>query len=193
MRIEGCDVGGGWAGTAATVDRPDMHVHGASTGGTDSGPGSVVGAPSGDPARVACAPPMRHQQVSHAHHRRREPTRPLPSTASRTKALGRCPDLLEPIPDAGRHLCGTRHTPQLDQQPICAPSRGAWRRCDVRGAIDTILSPRARSDGSATSMSAMAQDRVKSTCDGHAAMSSSQSGSSRFPGIGGRRDVQGSR
>ena len=64
MRIEGCDVGGGWAGTAATVDRPDMHVHGASTGGTDSGPGSVVGAPSGDPARVACAPPMRHANGS---------------------------------------------------------------------------------------------------------------------------------
>ena len=141
------------------------------------------------PMHARCRP-----QTAPSHrHRRREPARPLASAASRARAPRRPPHILEPIPDAGQHPCCTRHTPQLDQQPICAPSRGARRRCDVRGAIDTILSPRARSDGSATSMSAMAQDRVKSTCDGHAAMSSSQSGSSRFPGIGGGRDVQGSR
>ena len=155
-RLHSDDKGGtSWATNraraAATTDGAGMHDHGPSTRDADSGPGSVVGAPSGDPARVACAPPMRHQQVSHAHHRRREPTRPLPSTASRTKALGRCPDLLEPIPDAGRHPCGTRHTPQLDQQPICEPSRGARRRCDVRGAIDTRSSSRALSGGSTTS------------------------------------------
>ena len=144
-------------------------------------------------ARRLCTSDAARKRVSHAHHQRREPTRPLPSTASRTRALRRCPDLLEPIPDAGRHLCGTRHTPQLDQQPICAPSRGARRRCDVRGAIDTRSSSRALSGGSTTSTQALMQVQVDATCDERATVTSSQSGSSRFPGMGGGRYVQGSR
>ena len=141
------------------------------------------------PMHARCRP-----QTAPSHrHRRREPARPLASAAGRTQAPGCFPHLLERIPAASRRPPRARHTPPLHPSPLSGPRAGTQSRRKSRGAIDTTLRSRARSGGSAASSPALVHGRDRFTCNERAAMSASQSGSSRFPGMGGGRAVQGSR
>ena len=110
------------------------------------------------PVHARCRP----QTAPRHHHRRREPARPLASAAGRAQAPGRFPHLLERIPAASRRPPRARRTPPLDPSPLGGPRAGTRSRRESRGAIDTRLSSRARSGGSATSTPALVRDRVES-------------------------------
>ena len=144
-------------------------------------------------ARRACMPDAGTKRLPVTTHRRREPARPLAPAAGRAQALGRFPYLLERVPTASRRPPRARRTPPLHPSPLSGPRAGTQSRRKSRGAIDTTLRSRARSGGSAASSPALVHGRDRFTCNERAAMSASQSGSSRFPGMGGGRAVQGSR